>query len=195
MKIRNGFVSNSSSASFVLAFPKDHPVSIDNIENWFGSLSDSLSPEDKGIFTYLVWRSQYFDENLDSRDWTGTGEEYDHHICSAPYRSLIDREVFGCPGWLDYDSLDLNQVCKSCKYHSVEKRYERGDDYYEVLDLLLDPEQTDWLESHKDYKIVYLEVDDNEPTGGVPYDVASHITSGAECIFTKTSNALVLGGK
>ena len=195
MKIRNGFVSNSSSASFVLAFPKDHPVSIDNIENWFGSLSDSMSPEDKGVFTYLVWRSQYFDENLDSRDWTGTGEEYDHHICSAPYKSLIDREVFGCPGWLDCDAMDLNQVCKSCKYHSVEKRYERGDDYYEVLDLLLDTEQTDWLESHKDYKIVYLEVDDNEPTGGVPYDVASHITSGAECIFTKTSNALVLGGK
>ena len=195
MKIRKGFVSNSSSSSFVLAFPKDHSVSIDNIENWFGPLSDSMSPEDKGIFTYLVWRSQYFDEDLDCRDWTSTGEEYDHHICTAPYKSLVNREVFGCPGYIDHDTLDLNQVCKSCTYHSVEKRYERGDDYYEVLDTLLDSEHMDWLESHKDNKIVYLEVDDNESVDGVPYEVACHITSNAECIFTKTSNALVLGGK
>ena len=195
MKTRRGFVSNSSSASFILAFPKDNPVELKNIEDWFGGFSNTLSSEDRDMFSFILWRSQYFDSEMYRRDWTGTGEEYNHHICTAPYKSRIDREVFECPGCLDYDTLDLNQVCKSCKYHSVEKRYERGDDFYYAKDSV-DKENFDWLEAHKEDKIVYLEIDDNNPASGIPFDTACEITSKAYDLFNSTNkNVLVCGGK
>jgi hypothetical protein len=39
MKIRSGFVSNSSSSSFVVAFPKTMPLTVDAIEEYIFGLS------------------------------------------------------------------------------------------------------------------------------------------------------------
>ena len=54
MKYRNGFVSNSSSASFVLAFPKENPVELKNIEDYFGGFGEELEPEVKDTFAFDI---------------------------------------------------------------------------------------------------------------------------------------------
>jgi hypothetical protein len=43
MKIRSGFVSNSSSSSFVVAFPKTMPLTVDAIQEYvFGSIDGAV---------------------------------------------------------------------------------------------------------------------------------------------------------
>lgn len=195
MKTRWGFVSNSSSASFILAFPKDNPVELKNIEDWFGGFTNTLSPEDRDVFGFILWRSQYFDDEMDRRDWTSTGEEYNHYTCSAPWETIRDREVWDCPGYIDHDALELNQACKSCKYLNTEKRFDRGDDYYYAKDSVSEEGQK-WLEEHKEDKIVYLDIDDNEPAKGIPFHVAYEITSSAYELFKDNSrNVWICGGK
>lgn len=195
MKTRRGFVSNSSSASFILAFPKDNPVELKSIEDWFGGFTNTLSSEDRDMFGFILWRSQYFDEEMEKRDWTGTGEEYDYHICTAPWEILRDRKIWGCPGYIDHDALELSQACKSCKYHSVEKRTERGDDFYYAKDNVSEEGQK-WLESHKEDKIVYLDIDDNDPAKGIPFHLAYEITSSVYELFKDNShNVWICGGK
>lgn len=195
MKLRNGFVSNSSSASFVLAFPKDNPVELKNIEDWFGGFTEVLSPEDRDMLGFILWRSQYFDEEMERRDWTDTGEEYNHYTCSAPFEKIKDREIWNCPGYISEIDVELKDACKSCKYLQIEKRLERGDDYYFAKDTLSEEAQH-WLEEHKNDKIVYLEIDDNNPARGIPYDIAYEITSHAYELFDDRSHNLwVCGGK
>lgn len=47
MKIRQGFVSNSSSSSFIVAFPKDMEVTSDNVHNHlFGPAFSSITAYD-----------------------------------------------------------------------------------------------------------------------------------------------------
>ena len=42
MKTREGFVSNSSSSSFIVAFPKDMEVTVDNVHNYLFGTTEKL---------------------------------------------------------------------------------------------------------------------------------------------------------
>ena len=52
MKIRGGFVSNSSSSSFIVAFPKDMEISSDNVQNYLFAGQENITAYDWiGTFT------------------------------------------------------------------------------------------------------------------------------------------------
>ena len=52
MKIRGGFVSNSSSSSFIVAFPKDMQISSDNVQNYLFAGQENITAYDWiGTFT------------------------------------------------------------------------------------------------------------------------------------------------
>ena len=196
MKFRNGFVSNSSSASFVIAFPKDDPIALKDIEEWLGGYNTDIDPEIMDTIGFQFWKTQYFDEDMYRRDFKGTGEEYDYHHCGAGWKERAD--VWCCPHnfFTDDDGLPTNPNCQKCKYHLIEKRIDRGDDYYEVLDDCYGERLEDWLVKHKNDKIVYFEVDDNNPARGIDYNTAYEITSNAFSLFNnKTDNVLCVGGK
>lgn len=52
MKIRQGFVSNSSSSSFIVAFPKGMEISSDNVQNYLFAGQEAITAYDWiGTFT------------------------------------------------------------------------------------------------------------------------------------------------
>ena len=198
MKVRNGFVSNSSSASFVIAFPKDKHIALNDIEEWLGGYNTEIDPVVMDMIGFQFWKTQYFNEEMYRRDFKGTGKEYDFHRCDATWESMT-KEVWNCPRYMVEDEekgAPVMSACRSCKYHTVEKRIDRGDDYYKALDFAYSDGILEWLEKHKDDKIVYFEVDDNDPARGIDYDTACKITFNAYHLFNhKTDNVYCLGGK
>ena len=198
MKIRNGFVSNSSSASFVIAFPKDNPIALKDIEEWLGGYNPDIAPEVMDTIGFQFWKTQYFDEDMYRRDFNGTGEEYECHKCNATWTQMT-KEVWNCPRYMEKDEekgIPVIPACRTCEYHTIKKRIDRGDDYYKALDYCCGEGIEDWLEKHKDDKIVYFDVDDNDPARGIDFDTAYEITSNAFSLFNnKTDNVLCVGGK
>ena len=192
MKIRNGFVSNSSSSSFILAFPKSDEIKLKNIEDWLGGYSNVLPEEEMEMIGFLFWKTQFFTDEGYRRTFEEDEGTYDHHYCDAPYEYLIANRSYYC-GW-NMSEEDIPAECLACKYHKIEKRTNRGDDYYTVKDCLISDEATKWLEEHKDMKIIDFTVDDNEP-GSIPYEIANDITSNAEDLFVNPKNVYCTGGK
>lgn len=87
MKIRNGFVSNSSSSSFCIigmAFDDDDLKKyIAKIEN----ITDEDEIEDIDITDY------FYDKNRDIDIETGIGEYYEQHILGKYYSDMKDDET------------------------------------------------------------------------------------------------------
>jgi len=194
MKIRNGFVSNSSSASFIVAFPKDNPVALKDIEEWLGGYDTDIDPVVMDTIGFQFWKTQYFDEEMYRRDFKGSGKEYDYHYCDATWEQK--KELWDCPKYMHKMDGESWSVCEKCKYNAIEKRIDRGDDYYKALDSTYSDGALEWLEKHKDDKIVYFEVDDNNPARGIDYHTACEITSNAHHLFNhKTDNVYCMGGK
>ena len=199
MKHRNGFVSNSSSASFLIAFPKNGEVLLKDIEAWLGGYNKSLDPVLMTMIGFQFWKTQYFDEDMIRRDFTETGKEYEFHKCTASWAEK--KELWTCPKF-DVDltpsgeRIFATSVCQNCKYHAVETRIDRSDDYYQAIESSYSENALNWLDRHKDDKIIYFEVDDNNPSRGLGYDVAVEITSNADRLFEQqTDNIYCLGGK
>ena len=196
MKLRNGFVSNSSSASFLIAFPKDNPIALKDIEDWLGGYTTELAPEIMETIGFQFWKTQYFDEDMARREFKGTGEKYDYHYCDATWEQK--RKLWDCPMCMSKDEAGVptDPDCLKCKYHIIEKRIDRRDDYYKALDCVYGDNALEWLEKHKEDKIIYFEVDDNNPARGIDYVTACEITSNAEELFQhQTDNVYCLGGK
>lgn len=194
MKYRNGFISNSSSASFLIAFPPHTPIALAHIESWLGGYTKEIAPEIMDAIGFQFWKTQYFDEDMNRRDFKGTEKEYDFHKCTATWNQM-SREVWGCPRLMSKDSngSPTDSICQACKYHIVEKRIDRGDDYYYALDSCYENEAKAWLERHKEDKIIYFEVDDNNPARGLDYNTAREITSNAHILFDQKKGDKYLG--
>ena len=64
MKIRNGFVSNSSSSSFVLRVPKNRLLRLNEIKEWFDIKDDDWMKTDIAII--LLWIIDYASFNSES---------------------------------------------------------------------------------------------------------------------------------
>lgn len=193
MKLRNGFISNSSSSSFIIAFPKNTPIPLKDIETWLGGYTKEISSEIMDYVGFIFWKSQYFNNEGYERDPNEEGIDYDYHVCNAPWEVIRNRECWRCPGFIDHTNID--SACSTCKYHSVEKRISRNDDYWTAKDALNSEAALNWLQKHKDMKIIYLDIDDNNPPEGVPYNIADIITSRAELLFINPENVYCLGGK
>ena len=194
MKFRSSFVSNSSSASFLIAFPKKDPIALKDIEQWLGGYTDDINPEVMDMIGFQFWKTQYFDEEMYRRDFRETGEEYIYRKCSATWNQM--QELWSCPKYLHGDNEKSRLICEKCKFYTVEKRIDRADDYYKALDMVYDDNELNWLERHKEERIIYFEVDDNNPARGIDYYTANEITSNAYHLFNhKTDNVYCTGGK
>ena len=192
MKYRNGFVSNSSSASFILLFPSYRYIELKNIEKYFGGFSNEMSKEANEIFAFELWKSQYFDSENCKRTFESVSEKYFYYFCTAPLDYIKEK----CLNYRDgIDHQYPNSACITCKYCAFEELIDRDDDYYKVLDVLYSDEDIKWLKRNKNKKIIYLEVDDNNPPCSVPFSIAGEITSNANLIFKNPKNVKCLGGK
>lgn len=74
MKIRSGFVSNSSSSSFIVRFPKD-PTNIDNLREMMGNCAPNyaygvtLTAEDVIKHVHRDIKSNTFESYYDNNRW------------------------------------------------------------------------------------------------------------------------------
>lgn len=65
MKIRSGFVSNSSSSSFLIKYPLK-PFSLKDTENILDEYEEGIPDRLRGVFDYFVWKNQpSFSEEID----------------------------------------------------------------------------------------------------------------------------------
>lgn len=108
MKIRAGFISNSSSSSFIINYPKEY-LKLKDIEDYFGGYNDDVPEDLRDIVSYVLWKSQptnpqgetppLYDCRFKTRD-----ERLNHRL-EASYDSF---ECNNCR--LYYDDED----CKEC---------------------------------------------------------------------------------
>ena len=75
MKIRNGFVSNSSSSSFYIQKP-DRPLTLEEISSYY-NISPDLSEDERAWLSMCIWQVLRSQERYEteSGDW---GESADH---------------------------------------------------------------------------------------------------------------------
>ena len=164
MKIRNGFVSNSSSSSFYIKRADRH-LTLEEIPSYY-NINPELPEEARVWLTLLIWKILYDQEKYDSntaRDW-----DYPHD----------SRYAGGLEYYLSDDHINWVQgndcIRKDPKYWENAKK------------LLDDPEKI--LHFELDTSTCDNPLDDMGIR--IPYDVTYDLRDCAEEAFLDTSKAL-----
>ena len=164
MKIRNGFVSNSSSTSFYIKQADKH-LSLEEISSYY-NINPELPEEARVWLTLLIWKILYDQEKYDSntaRDW-----DYSHD----------SRYAGGLEYYLSDDRINWVQgndcIRKDPKYWENAKK------------LLGDPKKI--LHFELDTSTCDNPLDDMGIR--IPYDVTYDLRDYAEEAFLDTSKAL-----
>ena len=164
MKIRNGFVSNSSSSSFYIKRADRH-LTLEEIPSYY-NINPELPEEARVWLTLLIWKILYDQEKYDSntaRDW-----DYSHD----------SRYAGGLEYYLSDDYINWVQgndcIRKDPKYWENAKK------------LLDDPEKI--LHFELDTSTCDNPLDDMGIR--IPYDVTYDLRDYAEEAFLDTSKAL-----
>lgn len=82
MKIRCGFVSNSSSSSFLIKYPLK-TFSLKDTEKILDKYSDCVPEEVRGIFDYYVWRHQPSYQDISVYECTFKGDKRERDECGS----------------------------------------------------------------------------------------------------------------
>lgn len=164
MKIRNGFVSNSSSSSFYIK-QADRHLSLEEISSYY-NINPELPEEARVWLTLLIWKILYDQEKYDNntaRDW-----DYSHD----------SRYAGGLEYYLSDDHINWVQgndcIRKDPKYWENAKK------------LLDDPEKI--LHFELDTSTCDNPLDDMGIR--IPYDVTYDLRDYAEEAFLDTSKAI-----
>lgn len=111
MKIRCGFVSNSSSSSFIINYPKNI-LRLNQVEDYFGGYKDDVPEILRDKISYALWRNQF-----------GGSDNLDENVlydCEY-YKLEPEEKSFKCPQHFRYSgSYDCND-CPHWKKMSEEK--------------------------------------------------------------------------
>ena len=157
MKIRNGFVSNSSSSSFIINYPK-RELKLEEVESYFGGYNSDIPTYIQGLMSFVLWKTQY--------DGAYQASELDRHDCKL-YTSYDLDFALKCPRNYSYvhgdeECYDEDNSCRGCKYWQpiseeayIDKLIEDG--YY-------NPDTKQVLENFKKDcgRIRYLWIDDSK---------------------------------
>lgn len=120
MKIRNGFVSNSSSSSFIIDIPKED-LSLSQVEEYY-KFKEGLDDTTKGVMTFLIWRT--IKELKRRSSVEGTEFEYGY---DDEYSELGDNIETGAE-----ISDDFVNSCEYCAHHEYfSTKYGYSDKYTE----------------------------------------------------------------
>ena len=164
MKIRNGFVSNSSSSSFYIK-QADRHLTLEEIPSYY-NINPELPEEARVWLTLLIWKILYDQEKYDSntaRDW-----DYSHD----------SRYAGGLEYYLSDDHINWVQGNDCIK---------KDPEYWENAKKLLDdPEKI--LHFELDTSTCDNPLDDMGIR--IPYDVTYDLRDYAEEAFLDTSKAL-----
>ena len=164
MKIRNGFVSNSSSSSFYIKRADRH-LTLEEIPIYY-NINPELSEEERVWLTLLIWKILYDQEKYDSntaRDW-----DYPHD----------SRYAGGLEYYLSDDHINWVQG-NDC----IRKDPEYWENAKKLLD---DPKKV----LHFDLSTDTYDNELDEMGIRIPYDVIYDLRQHAEEAFLDTSKAL-----
>ena len=164
MKIRNGFVSNSSSSSFYIK-QADRHLALEEIPGYY-KINPDLPEETRVWLTLLVWKILYDQEKYDSntaRDW-----DYPHD----------SRSVEGLEYYLSDDYINWAQGNEYLK---------KDPEYWENAKKLLDDPQKIL---HLDLSTSSCDNELDEMGIRIPFDVLYDLRDYAEEAFLDPSKAL-----
>ena len=164
MKIRNGFVSNSSSSSFYIK-QADRHLTLEEIPSYY-NINPELSEEERVWLTLLIWKILSDQEKYDKNTESGWGYSYDF------------RSTTGLDYYLSDDTINWMQ---SNDYFRKDPEY-----WANAKKLLDDPEKI--LHFELDTSTCDNPLDDMGIR--IPYDVTYDLRQHAEEAFLDTSKAL-----
>lgn len=157
MKIRNGFISNSSSSSFIINYPKEE-IRLSDIESYFGGYNSDIPTHLQDIMNFVLWRTQFDDEEYKI-------SEAVRHECKLE-KDNRDSFSWKCPKHFNYyhgcDTYDEDiNPCKGCEYWETISE----EDYIDSLinECYCSSERAKLLNNFKNNcgRIKYLEIEDS----------------------------------
>ena len=180
MKIRNGFVSNSSSSSFIINYP-DKTLRLNEVEDYFGGYKDDIPDTLKDLMSYVLWKNQF------NSEWER--KEYSVNDCT-----LLDEErEIKCP--YNY------RECYEWRCEDNDCPYFKSIDKDKVIQDFID---NCWGDMHEQlvkmkpniHHLSYLSIDDNncDDDVGIGFNERYEINNHAGDIF-KCHDNIVEEGK
>ena len=164
MKIRNGFVSNSSSSSFYIK-QADRHLALEEISSYY-KINPELPEEDRVWLTLLIWKILSDQEKYDKRDEIDQCEIYDFRSTGELDYYLSDDNI----NWMQSNDC----LRKDPEYWTNAKK------------LLDDPKKI----LHLDLSTSTCDNELDEMGIRIPFDVLYNLRDYAEEAFLDTSKAL-----
>lgn len=180
MKIRSGFVSNSSSSSFIINYPKDI-LRLKDVEDYFGGYNENIPDHLKDLVSYVLWKNQFDNESFEISDSSSYNcrllEKIRPYDLSSPSYELAEK----CLKSFDYPvpPEESSHNCVGCKYWQI---FTDEDFFNQLVEEFKqwDPSKLLMLEVFKKDlgRVRRISIDDDEPSEyGLTFDEATEIHS------------------